>query len=82
MDRHRAPAPAGISCCQAWWASPTPVQQTWLHSRFWDLEILVGCTSDVMVDDLLHGHDDRTGRYSPWPYRQASQSSFASVGLR
>ena len=71
MDRHRAPAHSVASCCQAWWGSLTPVQRTWLHSRFWDLEILAGWTSDMMVGDLLNGHDDRTGRYSPGPDRLA-----------
>jgi len=75
MDRHRAPAHSGTGCCQTWWDSLTPVQRTWLHSRFWDLEILAGWTSDMMVGDLLNGHDKRTGRYSPGPDRQALRAS-------
>ena len=62
-DNHRPDA--GTGCCDAWWGSLTPVQRMWLHLRLWDLEILAGWTSDVVVQALRSDHGQIIRRYTP-----------------
>ena len=52
-------------CCDKWWGSLTPVQKMWLHTRLWDLEILAGWDSDIMVRTLETLHRQQVARYTP-----------------
>ena len=55
----------GHDCCANWWGALTPVQKMWLHSHLWDLEILEGWTSDIIVNAVKSHHSQRVQRYSP-----------------
>ena len=62
-DNHRT-GPGSI-CCESWWDSLTPVQRMWLHAHLWDLEILAGWSSKIMVQSVSDHHTQRTDRYTP-----------------
>jgi len=64
-DKHLAGTKA--SCCDAWWDSLTPLQRMWLHTHLWDLEILAGWTSQVMVQTVAKRHGLSMGRYATSP---------------
>ena len=65
MDAVNQSSITGTLCCDNWWGSLTSVQKIWLHSHLWDLEILAGWTSEVMVQALESHHSQQTDRYSP-----------------
>ena len=52
-------------CCEQWWSSLTPVQKLYLHTHLWDLEILAGWESEVLVRSLDYLHRERVGLYTP-----------------
>ena len=65
MDTDYQPAGTRTSCCDDWWANLTPVQRMWLHSHLWDLEILAGWASDIMVQAVKSHHSQRVYPYGP-----------------
>ena len=52
MDADHQLSPTRTTCCETWWDNLTPVQKLWLHTRLWDLEILTGWDSDLMVREM------------------------------
>ena len=52
-------------CCDQWWGELTQVQRMWLHSHLWDLDILAGWTSGIVLGALESLHSQQADRYTP-----------------
>ena len=78
-DNHRA-IPI-TPCCDKWWGNLTPVQKLWLHTHLWDLEILAGWASDVMVHTLESLHGQQVARYTP-SFINGHSNGLTSTGTR
>ena len=52
-------------CCDQWWGELTQVQRMWLHSHLWDLDILAGWTSSIVLRALESLHSQQVDRYTP-----------------
>jgi hypothetical protein len=81
MDIDNQRTISGTHCCDKWWGSLTPVQKMWLHTHLWDIEILAGWTSDVMVQTLGSLHSQQVARYAP-AYINGHSNGLTPTGTR